>query len=77
MIPVLIFMSIRTYSRELEKRKKPRQEYRRFSYLGRINKPFPWGDGRRTLFHNPVKNPIAPHGYEVEDPNAPKKSEQK
>ncbi|CAK9821952.1 Cytochrome c oxidase subunit 6A2, mitochondrial [Anthophora retusa] len=76
-IPVLIFMSARTYSRELEKRKQPRMEYKRYRYLGRINKPFPWGDGRRSFFHNPVKNPIAPHGYEVEDPNAVKKSERK
>ncbi|XP_020294144.1 cytochrome c oxidase subunit 6A1, mitochondrial-like [Pseudomyrmex gracilis] len=69
-IPVVLITSIITCIREKEKRKQPREPYLNLPYMQRRTKPFPWGDGNHTLFHNPVKNPIPPHGYEVEDPNA-------
>ncbi|CAL7947669.1 unnamed protein product [Xylocopa violacea] len=74
-IPVIIFISGYVYTRQLEKQNEPRPEFVDVTYLRRIVKPFPWGDGKHTLFHNPQKNPISPHGYEVDDPNAVNKGE--
>lgn len=67
---VLIGISYYVYTTVEESDKQPRPPFIDVPYMRRITKPFPWGDGEHTLFHNPVRNPISPHGYEVEDPNA-------
>ncbi|XP_043515647.1 uncharacterized protein LOC122531636 isoform X3 [Frieseomelitta varia] len=66
---LLISMSCYVYTKVKESGKQPRPDFIDVPYMRRITKPFPWGDGHHTLFHNPVRNPISPHGYEVEDPN--------
>ncbi|XP_050504798.1 cytochrome c oxidase subunit 6A1, mitochondrial-like [Diabrotica virgifera virgifera] len=42
-----------------------RPPFVKYEYLRKRDKRFPWGDGDKTLFHNPMKNPLA-DGYEDE-----------
>ncbi|EDW61835.1 uncharacterized protein Dvir_GJ22272 [Drosophila virilis] len=43
---------------------QPRQPFVKYEHLRRRNKRFPWGDGERSLFHNPNANALT-EGYEV------------
>ncbi|CAG2179405.1 unnamed protein product [Oppiella nova] len=70
-IPAIGLSGLNTYLVEKEHHEHfHRPEFKPYEYMRIRTKPFPWGDGQRTLFHNPKVNPL-PDGWEElpEDPH--------
>ncbi|XP_037043177.1 cytochrome c oxidase subunit 6A, mitochondrial [Bradysia coprophila] len=56
---------LNAYLGHQEDHHKPRQEFVKYDYLRVRTKRFPWGDGNKSLFHNPHVNAL-PDGYETD-----------
>ncbi|OAF69640.1 Cytochrome c oxidase polypeptide VIa-liver [Intoshia linei] len=41
--------------------------YKPYEYMYKIQRPFPWGDGNHSFFHNPKLNAVPGVGYEEEE----------
>ncbi|WP_411025400.1 hypothetical protein, partial [Salmonella sp. s55004] len=63
-IPAVGFCMYNAYTGEMEhKAHSHRPEFIPFTHLRIRTKNFPWGDGNKSLFHNPESNAL-PEGYE-------------
>lgn len=63
-MPILIGLMAYVYVVKLEEAEHPeRPPFNKYEYLRLRSKRFPWGDGSRSLFHNPRVNAL-PDGYE-------------
>ena len=62
--PAIVLSMVNTYLAEREHwAHYKRPEFKPMEYLRIKTKKFPFGDGTRTLFHNPLVNPL-PDGWE-------------
>lgn len=65
-IPGVLFCMVNAYQGEMEhKAHAHRAEFLAYPHLRIRNKPFFWGDGNHSLFHNTSANAL-PDGYEAE-----------
>ena len=62
-MPAVGLCMLNAYLKHQEEHHQPRPEFVKYDYLCRREKRFPWGDGTKSLFHNPKTNPL-PDGYE-------------
>uniref|UniRef100_A0A1I7XA39 Cytochrome c oxidase subunit n=1 Tax=Heterorhabditis bacteriophora TaxID=37862 RepID=A0A1I7XA39_HETBA len=65
-IPCLAITMWAALSDHVEHRSHERPDYIPYSYLNVRKKPFPWGDGNHTLFHNPSEQWVPGVGFEKE-----------
>lgn len=62
-LPAVGLGMLNAYLGHQEDHDKPRPEFVKYDYLRVRTKRFPWGDGNKSLFHNPHVNAL-PDGYE-------------
>lgn len=65
-LPLVLALTAINYVHAKEEREcYERVPFVKYEYLRRRTKRFPWGDGNKSLFHNPETNAL-PDGYEDE-----------
>ncbi|WP_411026502.1 hypothetical protein, partial [Salmonella sp. s54395] len=63
-VPAVVFCMMNAYQGEMEHKAHHHQpEFVPYTHLRIRTKKFPWGDGDKSLFHNPEVNAL-PDGYE-------------
>lgn len=55
-VPSIVLLALNVFVLNAEEEAAP--EFLPYSYMCQRNKRFPWGDGTKTLFHNPDKNAL-------------------
>ncbi|XP_050295113.1 cytochrome c oxidase subunit 6A2, mitochondrial-like [Anthonomus grandis grandis] len=62
--PSIILCAVNCYLTHMEHAAHPHErKFVKYEYMAVRTKPFPWGDGNHSLFHNPKVNAL-PTGYE-------------
>jgi len=61
-IPAVVVLTINTYL-QVTNHPHERPEFIPYEHMRIRTKRFPWGDGNKSLFHNPHSNAL-PDGYE-------------
>ncbi|XP_004525502.1 uncharacterized protein LOC101462934 [Ceratitis capitata] len=62
-IPAVVALNVLVFATRTH---EEREEFKKWPHLYKRDKPFPWGDGVKSFFHNPHTNPLPETGYEDE-----------
>lgn len=69
--PAILLSAVNTYFLEMEHYEHwHRPEFVPYEYLRIRTRRMPWGDGNKSLFHNPKTNPLPDGWEEPEEPSA-------
>jgi len=63
MVPITIAVGINAYIVEVEHLSHDPPPYIPYDHLTQRARDYPWGDGKRSLFHHEKYNPIPGEGY--------------
>lgn len=62
-IPAIVLLNILIFATRTH---PEREEFKKWPHMYKRDKPFPWGDGIKSFFHNPHTNALPEIGYEDE-----------